>query len=54
MIHESLANYYETMFAMVNHHHWSLDELEDLVPFERKIYVDMTLRYLAELERGRG
>lgn len=36
------------MFAMVQHHKYSLSELENLYPFERDLYVDMLKDYLKE------
>ena len=32
--HNSLENYYLTNFAMIQHHKWSLTELEDMMPYE--------------------
>lgn len=33
---------------MAQHHKYSISEIEDLIPFERDIYVDMLLAYLKE------
>jgi len=33
---------------MIQHHDWHLFELEDMLPFEREIYVDMLLAHLEE------
>ena len=43
-----MVAYYETNFAMVNHHGWSLEEIENLMPWERDIYVDMLITYIKE------
>jgi hypothetical protein len=51
--HTSLINYYKTIFALVQHHKYSIAELENLMPFERDIYVDMLKDYLEELEEKR-
>ena len=32
----------------MHHHKYSLTELEDMIPWERDIYVDMLMRYLEE------
>jgi len=37
-----------TTFAMVQHHKWSLTELEDMLPYERDIYVAMLKNWLEE------
>jgi len=36
------------MFAMAQHHKYSIAELENLMPFERDLYVDMLLDYIEE------
>ena len=53
MSHNSLENYYTLVFSLVQHHKYSIEEVEDLIPFERDIYVDMLLNYLRELEEKR-
>lgn len=50
--HDSLMNYYKLNFAMVQHHNYSLEELEDMLPFEREIYTSMLVDHL-EKERER-
>ena len=46
--HDSLANHYTTNFAMIQHHNWSLTELENMIPFERAIYVEMLQHWIKE------
>ena len=48
LAHNSLENYYLTSFAMVQHHKWSLTELEDMLPYERDIYVAMLQNWIKE------
>ena len=48
--HNGLENYYKTVFSMAQHHKYSIDEIESLIPFERDLYVDMLLNYLKKLE----
>jgi hypothetical protein len=31
---------------LAQHHKWSIDEIENMMPFERDIYVDMLKDYL--------
>jgi len=38
------------MFSMVQHHKYTLTELEELMPFERDIYVQMLMKYLQDVE----
>ena len=46
--HDNLGNYYQTNFALMQHHKYSLTELEEMIPWERDIYVNMLMRYLEE------
>lgn len=46
--HESLVNYYKTNFALMQYHKYSLTELENQIPFEREIYVEMLIKHLQE------
>lgn len=38
------------IFSLAQHHKYSITEIENLIPFERDIYVDMLLEYLNKLE----
>ena len=46
--HGSLENYYLSNFAMIQHHKWSLTELEDMMPYERDIYVALLQKWVEE------
>ena len=46
--HTSLENYYVTNFELVQHHKYSLVEIEDMIPFERSLYIQMLLDHLEE------
>ena len=46
--HDSLFNYYETNFAMMQHHKYSLTELENMMPWEREIYVNLFAKWIKE------
>lgn len=41
------------VFSLAQHHKYSLTEIENLIPFERDIYVEMLMQYLKELEEKR-
>ena len=41
-------NYYRTNFALMQHHKYSLTELEDMIPWERDVYLVMLLQFLEE------
>jgi len=45
-------NYYQTNFALIQHHKYSLSELENMIPWEREVYVMMLKTHIeAELEK---
>lgn len=48
--HIDLAIYYKTVFSMVQHHKYSLTEIENMLPYEFDIYVDMLAAYIREVE----
>ena len=47
-MHESLYNYMHTNFAMMQYHNYNLSELENMIPWEREVYVKLLLRHLEE------
>lgn len=50
--YDTLRNYYETNFAMMQHHKYNLSELENMIPWERNIYVSLLIQHL-EKEKER-
>ena len=48
MAHENLASYYKINFALVQHHKYSLTELENMIPWEREVYVSLLQQYIEE------
>jgi hypothetical protein len=48
MSHEDLASYYKTNFALIQHHKYSLTELENMIPWEREIYISLLQQYVEE------
>ena len=38
---------------MAQHHKYSITELENMIPFERDVYIDMLKTYLEKLEKQR-
>jgi len=43
-----LINHYYVNFALMQHHKYSLTELDNMMPFERKIYLELLLQFLKE------
>ena len=48
MAHEDLVSYYKFNFALMQHHKYSLTELENMMPWEREIYVSLLQQYVEE------
>ena len=46
--HDSVTNYYKTNFGLMQHHKYSLTELENMIPFEREIYVELLSQWIKE------
>ena len=53
MIHMDLENYYKLNFAMMQYHKFSLTEIENLMPWERDVYVTLLKQHLEEEELKR-
>jgi hypothetical protein len=48
MAHISVKLYYELNWNMMFHHHFSLTEIENMMPWEREIYVGLTMNHIRE------
>lgn len=48
MAHENLESYYKTNFSLVQHHKYSLTEIENMLPWERDIYIELLKQHLEE------
>ena len=46
--HDSVENYYKTNFGLMQHHKYSLTELENMIPWEREIYTSLLQQYVEE------
>ena len=44
-------NYYKTNFSLMQHHKYSLTELENMIPWERDVYVALLIQYVEEENR---
>jgi len=51
--YSSLENYYNTQFSLVQHHKYSLTEIENLIPYELDIYVELLIQHVKSVERER-
>ena len=48
MVHMDLENYYKINFALLQYHKYSLTEIENLIPWERDIYIGMLQQHLED------
>jgi len=39
------------IFALAQHHKYSITEIENLIPYERDLYVDLLMAHLEEQKR---
>lgn len=46
--HDTLQNFYKTNFSLMQHHKYSISEIESLIPWERELYVSLLISYLEE------
>ena len=42
----TLPQYYEMNFALMQHHNYSLEDINNWIPFERDIYVSMLIKHI--------
>ena len=48
MSHISLESYFKLNFALMQHHKYSLTEIENMMPWEREIYLTLLNQYVEE------
>tara|TARA_R100000908_G_C3742776_1_gene138842 strand:+ start:481 stop:660 length:180 start_codon:yes stop_codon:yes gene_type:complete len=48
MAHTDLAAYFKINFALMQHHKYSLTEIENMIPWEKDIYVALLEQYIEE------
>ena len=48
MTHTNLESYYKVNFALVQHHKYSLTEVENMIPWEREVYITLLKQYIEE------
>ena len=48
MAHNNLENYFRLNFAMMQYHKYSLTEIENMMPWERDVYVGLLQSHLEE------
>jgi len=46
------VNHFSTNFQLMEHHNYSLSDLENMMPWEREVYVALLMNYLKEQEQA--
>lgn len=46
LCHTNLGEYYQMVFAMAQHHKYSISEIENMIPYERDLYFGMIVDWL--------
>lgn len=50
MGHDTLANHIKSNFNLIHHHKWNLGEIENMMPWEKHIYVELLNSWIQEQE----
>ena len=48
MAHTNLESYFKVNFALVQHHKYSLTEVENMIPWEREVYITLLKQHIEE------
>jgi hypothetical protein len=46
--YDNLTNYFNCNFGLIQHHKWSLSDIENMLPWERQSYLTMLMNWLKE------
>ncbi len=46
--YDNLKNYFDTNFALMQHHKYSLHDIEHMLPWEKSVYVTMLVNFIKE------
>lgn len=52
--HARLLDVYRLNFSLMQHHKWSLTELEEMIPWEREVYVSLMMDHIAKENEKNG
>ena len=53
MVHMNLENYFKLNFALMQYHKYGLTEIENMIPWERDVYVGLLQQHLEDEELKR-
>ena len=52
MAHTDLESYFRINFALMQHHKYSLSEIENMMPWERQVYTSLLMQHLEQLKKA--
>ena len=51
--HDTLVNYFKTNFALMHMHKYTLSELDNMIPWEKAVYLDLLKDHIKRQEEAR-
>lgn len=54
LCHTNLENWYQTVFAMAQHHKYSISDIEGMLPFERDLYFGMLINFIEKQKEAQA
>ena len=48
LCHTNLGVYNKNIFSLAQHHKYSIADIENILPYERDLYVDMLIDFVEE------
>jgi len=48
--YSNIAVYYNTLFSLVQHHKYTMTELNEMYPYERDLFIELLVKHLKDLE----
>lgn len=46
--YDNLKNFFSCNFGLIQHHKWSVSEIENMLPWERQTYLALLMNWLKE------
>jgi len=48
--HDNLLNFFKTNFNLMQHHKYNLYDIENMMPWERIVYIELLRQHIREIE----
>ncbi|MBL40108.1 MAG: hypothetical protein CL761_02115 [Chloroflexi bacterium] len=46
LYHTTIDSVLETNFSLMQHHKWSVSDIENMIPWEKEVYVNYLIKFL--------